>query len=386
MADLEQLTELARDAERSVAPDFEKVVARARTQRRRKRAAAVALALAVVASGAAVATLPDRTETAPPVTRHREPHHLTARERIWEALDKGDTRFVAAADPDHVLVSREYCPRPRHCWWGSQITGAPASTRPAAQVHDRGASAGRDGFLVGGDGPFLDLDGHVHRTAMRHVPLSQASRPGPGAVFTMLDDNGFLVYEPTGNRYWAVDLAGVTQPPIQQLLLTGRGTIWMEQYDGIRPAIISSSDDGGRSWTHHTLPQPKGRHLGRLLWHAGTIGVPVYGPDGVLRSIEVLEGGRWTDVRATGPLVGLAGRTSPVGAEPNIAGLTDGSLYVRDNASRLWQATPGSWTRWRVVGRDGPLTLTGSGDVLLGVGDDHHTVFRWTGAQWQVVS
>ncbi|HEU4566925.1 MAG TPA: hypothetical protein VFR99_02760 [Marmoricola sp.] len=389
MAD--RLTELAHDVERATVPDFDQVLARARSRSRRKRGLVAGIVLALVAGGAlAVADLPDSAETAPPVTQHpRKQHpkvqHLTHSERIQQALDRGTTELVAAADPGHVLIVREYCPAgPRHCWWGSKITGVPDSTRPESQVDDRGASAGANGFWIGGEGPFLGLDGRVHRTAMRYLPLSRASRPGPDAVFTMLNDNGFLVYEPTRHRYWGVRLPGVTQPPIRQLLLTDDGTIWMQQDDGMRPAVISSSDDGGRTWTHHALPRERSTRFGNILWHAGTVGVPVYRRDGVLRSIQVLDGDHWTGVPADGPLSGLTGKLTPVGAEPNIAGLTDGGLVVRDNDFRVWQAAADSWTQWRVVSRRAPvLALTGSRDVLLGVGDDHHTAFRWTGTSWQ---
>jgi DNA-directed RNA polymerase specialized sigma24 family protein len=80
----------------------------------------------------------------------------------------------------------------------------------------------------------------------------------------------------------------------------------------------------------------------------------------------------------------LAGR-SPA-AEPDIAGLSDGSLYVRDTADRLYQAAPGSWKTWsQVAETPAGLELVGSGEMLLGIGGDQHTVYRWARAEWQVV-
>jgi len=391
MADLEQLAELARDAERNAAPDFDQVVARARTQRRRRQGALAIAAAVVLVGGTAIASsLPDHARTSPPVTNHRKPtpptlHRVTAEERIQQALSRGTTELIAAADADHVLIVREYCPRPQHCSWGSEVTGAPESRKPANQVRRDPVSAGSAGFLDGLDARFLGLDGTTRAIGTDPgVPLANVGRPSPDAVFEMADDGAFTVYEPLRHRWWSYRLP-VTAAPIRSLLLTDGGTIWMQQDDGARPAIISSSTDGGQTWTHHTLPRARSAHFGKVLWHAGTVGVPVYGSDGVLRSIEVLEGDRWTELPPQGPLAGLAGTTSLAGTEPNIAGLTDGNLFVRDNDFRLWRAAPDSWTKWSVVSRDGPLTLTGSRDVLLGVGDDHQTVLRWTGTTWQVV-
>lgn len=389
MAD--RLTELAHEVERAAAPDFDQVLARARSQRRRKRGLVAGVVLALVAGGAlTMANLPDRAETAPPVTQHpRRQHpkgqHVTPSERIQQALDRGTTEVLAAADPDHVLIVRKYCPAgPRHCWWGSEVTGAPDSRRPANQVGDVPVSAGSAGFLDENQMTLVGLDG-VRRPldSESRVPIAQAGRPSRDAVFQMADDGGFTVYEPLRHRWWSCRLP-LAAPPIQSLLLTDAGAIWMQQDDGMRPAVISSSDDGGRTWTRHTLPREKSTQLGALLWHAGTVGVPVYGRDGVLRSIQVLEGHRWARVGPEGPLAGLTGKLSLVGAEPNIAGLTDGGLFVRDNDFRVWQAAPDSWTRWSVVSRTASvLALTGSRDVLLGVGDNHHTALRWTGTSWQ---
>lgn len=390
MADLEQLTALARDAERAAAPDFDGVLARARTRRRRQRVTVAVAALAVVVGGAAVVTsLPDHARTSPPVTNHESPapspKPTTAQDRIRIALDRGTTELLAAADPDHVLIVRKYCPDgPRHCWWGSEVTGAPESRKPANQVGNVPVSAGVAGFLDENELMLIGLDG-VRRVldAGSRVPIAKAGRPSPDAVFAMADDGAFTLYEPSRHRWWSY-LLGVTAPPIQSLLLTDDGTIWMQQDDGMRPAVISSSDDGGRTWTRHRLPREKAAQFGTLLWHAGTVGVPVYGHDGVLRSIQVLEANHWTDVPPDGPLSGLTGKLTLVGAEPNIAGLSDGDLFVRDNDFRVWQAAPDSWTRWSVVSRTSPvLALTGSRDVLLGVGDNHHTAFRWTGKAWQ---
>ncbi len=387
MAD--RLTELAHDAEEAAVPDFDAVVTRARAHRRRQRAGiALAAVVVVVGGGLAAATLPRHAESVPPVTNHQSPMPpspaQTREGRIRLALDKGTTRLVVATDPGHVLIVREYCPRSHHCWWGSEITGVPGSLRPASQVRQGPVSAGSTGFLDGFHARFLGLDGTSRAIdAGPRIPLAKVGRPSPDAVFEMADDGGFTVYEPEHHRWWSYGLP-VTAPPIQHLLLTDAGTIWTEQDDGMRPAVISSSDDGGRTWTHHPLPREKSTQFGTLLWHAGTVGVPVYGRDGVLRSIQVLDGDRWTGVRPDGPLAGLTGKLSLVEGEPNIAGLTDGGLFVRDNDFRVWQAAPDSWTRWSVVSRTAPiLALTGSRDVLLGVGDDHHTAFRWTGVSWR---
>jgi hypothetical protein len=391
MADLEELAALARDAERAAVPDFDRVVARARNRSRRRRGLVAGIVLALVAGGAlAVANLPHSAETAPPVTQHpRKQHpkaqHVTRSERIQQALDRGTTELLAAADPDHVLIVRKYCPaEPRHCWWGSEITGVPDSRSPARQVGQGPVSAGSAGFLDGLRSMFLGVDGSVHAMgADRVVRLAQAERPSPDAVFEMADDGGFTLYEPSHRRWWSSSLP-ISAPPIQSLLLTDDGTIWMQQDDGMRPAVISSSDDGGRTWTQHALPREKSAQFGDILWHAGTVGVPLYDRDGVLRSIQVLDGDRWTEVPADGPLSGLTGKLTLVGAEPNIAGLTDGGLFVRDNDFRVWQAAPDSWTQWSVVSGTAPiLALTASRDVLLGVGDNHHTAFRWTGTTWQ---
>lgn len=396
MADLEELAALARDTERAAVPDFDHVVARARRQRRRRQAAlATAAAVLLVGGTVTATTLPHGTDTSPPVTQQPEKHrptkagNLTARQRIWVALDRGETRFVTAADPEHVLIAREYCPRPHHCWWGSKITGIPDSTRPASQVHDRGASAGPNGFWIGEEGPFLGLDGRVRRAAMRYVPLSQASRPGPDAVFTMLNDNGFFVYEPTRNRYWSVNLPGVTQPPIQQLLLTDGGRIWMQQGFGDTGNIVSSSDDGGHTWTHHPLPRvPRNSHYGRMLCHAGTAGVPVFDAQGLVASFRVLDGSRWDVVPTAGtPIEGIRAavdeqRVSEQWDSP-LASLSDGSLYAVRGA--MWQAAPDSWTRWTDLGSTPVgLRLAASPDVLLGTTGSRQ-VWVYQGGDWQAV-
>lgn len=390
MADFDRtpLAELAREAERAVSPDFEQVVGRARSRRRRQRTATALVALAAVGAGAAVATaLPHRTDTSPPVT-HRSsppPKHLSAEDRIRRALEDGSTRIVAAADPDHVLVVRRYCPRrAQRCWWGSEVSGAPASRRPAAQVGPVPVAAGTSGFWIEPPGRLLGLDGSVHVPPAGTQGDATPSRPTRDAVLGMVGDGGFSVYEPSRDRQWSVQLPGVTSPPIRALVLTDDGRIWMQQDDGTR-ALVSSSGDGGRSWTRHDLPRLASGRYGKVLWHAGTVGVPVYDDHGRLQEIRVLRESRWTDVPA-GRFLGLRLAGGGPVAEPDIAGLSDGSLYVRDPADRLFQAAPDSWTSWSQVAETPTgLALVGSGDVLLGIGDDQHTVYRWARPEWQVV-
>lgn len=384
MAD--RLTELAGDAERAAAPDFDGVVARARTQRRHRQVALAIVAAAVVAGGTAVATsLPDHAESSPPVTQHPSPsptpHRFTAEERIQQALDKGETRLVAAADPRHVLIVREYCPRRQHCWWGSEINGVPESRKPASQVHQGPVSAGSAGFLDGFQARFLRLDGTTREIGTGpRVPLAKVGRPTSDAVFEMADDGAFTVYEPVHHRWWSRGLP-LTAPPIQHLLLTDGGQIWMQQSDGDSRNIVSSSDDGGRTWTHHRLPVlHEGGYYGPMLWHAGTIGVQVFGDDGTLTSLRVLDGSRWVVVPVTGtPLEGISDRRST----GSVAGLANGRLNVANG--QFWQAAPESWTRWTDRGSaPAGLRLTASRDVLLGTTGSRQ-VWVYEDGEWRAV-
>jgi hypothetical protein len=199
----------------------------------------------------------------------------------------------------------------------------------------------------------------------------------------MLNDNGFLVYEPTRHRYWGVRLPGVTQPPIQQLLLTDGGTIWRRQGFGATGNVVASSDDGGRTWSRHPLPDlPGGSSYGPMLWHAGTVGVPVYDAAGALSSLRVLDGSGWVVLPVTGtPLEGLSDR----GSQGGVAALSDGRLFVVKGL--MWQAARDSWRSWTELGSaPAGMRLTAARDVLLGVGDDQRTVFRYgVDGTWEVV-